>query len=151
LRWLGKKDSQAQFPVQISRLGKISCEIQTLLNGQSARLCFCPGQLKPKRLQLCRHRYLVFVGHTGTWCLLGCVWPKNIDVTLVLVCTSVRVCCVQVQIFKNILFALPESSGCQKGSERNHVSHFGPPLVIRVTSLGLPGWPNLVREAAPSL
>jgi hypothetical protein len=48
----GQERQPSRFLDRISRLGKISYEIQTSLNGKSARLCFFPGQLKRKRLYM---------------------------------------------------------------------------------------------------
>ncbi len=40
----GQERQPSRFPVQTSRLGKISYQVQTSLNGKSARLCFFLGQ-----------------------------------------------------------------------------------------------------------
>ncbi len=48
----GQERQPSRFPVQRKAFGKISYEIQTLVNGEWQRLCFFPGQLRRKQLYM---------------------------------------------------------------------------------------------------
>jgi hypothetical protein len=59
LSWPGKKDSRADSRSN-KVFGRISYEMQTSVKGKSARLCFCPGQLRRKQLYIYLQYMLMF-------------------------------------------------------------------------------------------